>query len=134
MAGGGVVSLRMVLLNYLKMGDKYSLFVKLHQTEELGSVLAIIPLCSKVETMVHMMYKQVAIFLYYFLKDAALPGKFIMDLLRATCDATLFAEIKDCDWDLITQTLTTPKRTRRTRKLMSLKMRNGIKTRLIYRV
>ena len=134
MAGGGAVSLRMVLLNYLKMGDKYSLFVKLHQTEELGSVLAIIPLCSKVETMVHMMYKQVAIFLYYFLKDAALPGKFIMDLLRATCDATLFAEIKDCDWDLITQTLTTPKRRRRTRKLMSLKMRNGIKTRLIYRV
>jgi hypothetical protein len=31
-----------------------------------------------------------------------------MDLLRATCDATLVAEIKDCDWDLDTQTLTTP--------------------------
>ena len=89
MAGGGTVLLKMVLLNYLKMGDTYSLFAELHQTEELGPVLAIIPLCSKAETMVHMMNKQVAAFLYYFLKDAALPVKFIMDLLCATCDATL---------------------------------------------
>ena len=58
--------------------------------------------------MVYMINEQVAAFLYYFLKDAALPVKFIMDLLRATCDATLAAEIKDCDWDLDTQTLTTP--------------------------
>ncbi len=108
MAGGGAVSLRMVLLNYLKMGDKYSLFAESHRTEELGPVLAIIPLCSEAKTMVHMMNKQVVAFLYYFLKDAALPVKFIMDLLRATCDATLVAEIKDCDWDLNTQTLTTP--------------------------
>ena len=34
--------------------------------------------------------------------------KFILDLLQATCDATLVAEIKDCDWDSDTQTLTTP--------------------------
>ncbi len=97
MAGGGVVALRMVLLNYLKMKDKFSLFAELHQTEELGPVLAIIPACSEAETMVHMMNKQLAAFLYYLLKDAALPVKFIMDLLRATCDATLVAEIKDCD-------------------------------------
>jgi hypothetical protein len=82
--------------------------VKLNQTGELGPVLAIIPLCSEAETLVHMMNKQVAVFLYYFLKDAALPVKFIMDLLCATCDATLVTEIKDCDWDSNTQTLTTP--------------------------
>jgi hypothetical protein len=84
----------------------FSLFAELYQTEELGPVLAIIPACTKVETMVHTMNKQVAAFLYYF--DAALPMKFIMDLLQATCDATLVAEIKDCDWDSDTQTLTTP--------------------------
>ena len=86
----------------------FSLFAELHQTEELGPVIAIIPACTDAETMIHMMNKQVAAFLYYFLKDAALPVKFIMDLLQATCDATLVAEIKDCDWDLDTQTLTTP--------------------------
>ena len=108
MAVGGVVSLKMVLLNYLKMEDMVSLFAELHQTEELGPVLTIIPAFTEAQTMVHMMNKQVAAFLYYFLKDAALPVKFIMDLLRATCDATLVAEIKDCDWDLDTQILTTP--------------------------
>ena len=81
------------------MKDMFSLFVKLHQTEEFGPVLAIIPACTKAKTMVHLMNEQVAAFLYYFLKDASLPAKFIMDLLRAICDATLVAEIKDCDWD-----------------------------------
>jgi len=73
MAVGGVVSLKMVLLNYLKMKDMVSLFAELHQTEEFGPVLAFIPACTEAETMVHMMNKQVAAFLYYFLKDAALP-------------------------------------------------------------
>jgi len=104
--GGGVSKDGTVLLNYLKMKVVFSLFAELYQTEELGPVLAIIPACTKAETMVHMMNKRVAAFLFYF--DAALPVKFIMDLLRATCDATLVAEIKDCDWDLDTQTQTTP--------------------------
>ena len=85
------------------MKDMFSLFAELHQTEELGPVLAIIPACTEAETMVPMTNKQVATFLYFFFKDAALPVKFIMDLLQATCDTTLVAEIKDCDWDLDTQ-------------------------------
>ena len=48
----------------------FSLFAELHQTEELGPVLAIIPACTEAETMVHMMNKQVAAFLYYFLKSS----------------------------------------------------------------
>jgi hypothetical protein len=59
-----------VLLNYLKMKYMFSLFAELHQTEELGPVLAIIPACTEAETMVHMMNKQVAAFLYYFLKSS----------------------------------------------------------------
>jgi len=31
-----------------------------------------------------------------------------MDLLKATCDATLVAKIADCEWDPDTQTITTP--------------------------
>ena len=134
MAGGGAVLLRMVLLNYLKMGDTYSLSAELHQTEELAPVLAIIPLCSEAKIMVYMMNKQVAAFLYYFLNDTALPVKFIMDPLRARSDATLVAEIKDCDWDSNTQTLTTPKRRKRTMELLILKMLNGIKISSICRV
>ena len=108
-AGSGMVSLRMVLFSYVKMEDKFYVFAELHQTEELGPVLAIIPACSEAEQLVHMMNKQVAAFLFYFLTTvAALPKKFVMDLLKATCDATLVAEIADCEWDPDTQTITTP--------------------------
>jgi hypothetical protein len=107
-AKGGEVSLRMVLLTYLKMKDKFSLFAELHQPEALGPVLAITPACPEAETMVTMMNKQVAAYLYYYLKDAALPERFVMNLLRATCDATLVAEIEECDWDPDTLILTTP--------------------------
>ena len=64
---GEIVSLRMVLFNYFKMADKFSVFAELHQTEQLGPVLAIIPACEEAERLVHMMNKQVAAFLYYFL-------------------------------------------------------------------
>jgi len=58
-AGGGMLSLRMVLFSYVKMEDKFSIFAELHQTEELGPVFAIIPACSEAERLVHMMNKQV---------------------------------------------------------------------------
>jgi hypothetical protein len=106
--GGGKVSLRMVLFTYFKMKDKFSVFAELHQTEEMGPVLAIIPACAEAEWLVHMMNKQAAVFLFYFLRDACVPKKFIMDLLKETCNPTLFAEIPDCDWETDMQTLTIP--------------------------
>ena len=106
--GNGSVSLRQVLFTYFKMKDKYSIFAELHQTEEMGPVLAIIPACAEAERLVQMMNKQVAAFLYYFLLDASLPEVFIKALLKETCNPMLVKEISDCDWDSDTQTLTTP--------------------------
>jgi len=107
--GGGKVSLRMVLFSYIKMqADQFSLFAELHQIEEMGPTLAIIPACEEAERMVHMMNKQVAAFLFHYLTTiAALPKTFVLDLLKATCDATLVMEIDDCQWDPDTLTLTT---------------------------
>jgi hypothetical protein len=98
----------MILFNYFKMEDKFSAFSELHQTEELGPVLAIIPACKEAELLAQIMNKQVTAFLYYFLKDAALTKKFLRELLCETCHATLVAEIQDYNWDLDTQTITTP--------------------------
>jgi hypothetical protein len=97
--GGGKVSLRMVLFSYIKMqADNFLLFAELHQTEEMGPTLAIIPACEEAKQIVHVMNKQVAAFLFYYLTTiAALPKKFVKELLKATCDATLVAEIKDCE-------------------------------------
>jgi hypothetical protein len=109
MPGGGKVSLRMVLFSYIKMQDKFSVFAELHQTEELGPILAIIPVCEEAKRIVHMMNKQVTAFLFNYLTTiAALTQKFVLDLLKATCDATLVAEITDCEWDTSTQTIITP--------------------------
>jgi hypothetical protein len=58
---------------------------------------------------VHMMNKQVAAFLFYYLTTiAALPQKFVLDLLKATCVATLVVKIADCEWDTSMQTIITP--------------------------
>ncbi len=88
MIDGGVVSLQTVLFNYFIMEDKFSVFAELHQPEELGPVLAIIPACKKAEHLIHMMNKQVTAFLFHFLKDAALPEMFLRSILKETCDAT----------------------------------------------
>jgi hypothetical protein len=50
---GGVVSLRMVLFNYFKMEDKFSVFAEFHQPEKLGPVLAIISACKEAKRLVH---------------------------------------------------------------------------------
>jgi hypothetical protein len=39
---------------------------------------------------------------------AALPKKFMMELLQTTCNTTLVSEIDDCQWDLETLSITTP--------------------------
>ena len=107
--GGGKVSLRMIMFNYIKMQDKFSLFAELHQVEVMGPTLAIIPACEEAERIVHMMNKQVAAFLFYYLTTiAALPRKFVKELLAETCDATLVSEIDDCKWVQETLTITTP--------------------------
>jgi len=82
--GGGKVSLRMVMFSYVKMqADQFSLFAELHQVEEMGPTLAIIPVCEETERIVHMMNKQVAAFLsYYPTTIAALPKKFVKELSR----------------------------------------------------
>ena len=110
--GGGKVSLRMVMFSYIKMQfDQFSIFAELHQVEEMGPTLAIIPACEEAERIVHMTNKQAAAFLFYSLTTiAALPKTFVMELLKATCNATLVSEIDDCQWDPEMLTITTPPR------------------------
>ena len=67
------------------------------------------------------MNKQVTAFLFYFLCDASLPEKFLMELLKRTCDAILVKEIQDCDWDLSTNTLTTPQEKKEDQDIEDLK-------------
>jgi hypothetical protein len=114
MIDGGMVSLQMVLFNYFKLEEKFSVFAELHQPPKMGPVLAIILACKEAKCLIHMMNKQVTAFLFYFLRNAALPEKFLRSLLKETCDATLVTEIDDCVWDKDTQTITGPTQKNRT--------------------
>ncbi len=122
---GGVVSLRMVLFNHFKMEEIFSVFAKLHQTKELGPVLAIIPACKEAKCLIHMMNKQIAAFLYYFLKNVAFPKRFLMVLLCETCNATLVAEIQDCNWDKYMQTITTSREKKHDHDTKTLRLQTG---------
>ncbi len=73
MIDGGMVSLQMVLFNYFKKEDKFSVFAELHQPKELGPVLAIVPACKEAKRLVHMMNKQVAAFLFLFPQGRSSP-------------------------------------------------------------
>jgi hypothetical protein len=57
-ANGDMVSLQMVLFNYFKMEDKFSVLAEVHLTKELGPLLTIIPTCVEVDCLVQMMNKQ----------------------------------------------------------------------------
>jgi len=107
---GGKVSLRMVMFSYVKMqADQLLLFAELHQVEEMGPTLAIFPACKEVERIIHVMNNQVTAFLFYYIMTiTALLKKFVMELLKATCNATLVSEIDDCQWDPETLSITTP--------------------------
>ena len=43
------------------------------------------------ETMVEMMKKNVVAYLTNYLKDEGMPASFVTDLLKASCDPSLFA-------------------------------------------
>jgi hypothetical protein len=121
--GGGKVSLRMILFSYINMqADKFSLFAELHQLEEMGPKLAIIPACKEAERIVNMMNKQVAAFLFYYLTMiAALPKKFVKELLKAMCDVRLVVSIDDRKWDSDTLTITTPHKEKEEEDMEELK-------------
>ncbi len=74
-----------------------------------------------------MINKQVAAFLYYFLKDAAFPKRFLMALFCETCNATLVAEIQDWDWDKNMQTITAPCKKKQDHNAKDLKTANWYK-------
>jgi hypothetical protein len=102
-----MLSLRDILLLYLKMSDGHSMIAKSHQEELLKPITIIIPITAKAERMSLMMNKNLPEFLWHMLHDQGMPEDFIKDLLGKSCNASLVANIYKCTWDLTTRTLTT---------------------------
>ncbi len=66
----GSLSLRMILLNYLKMQDGHPMIAEVHQEDLCKPVYVVIPQAEEAERMMGMMHKNLPAFLYYILLDA----------------------------------------------------------------
>jgi hypothetical protein len=104
----GSLSLRMVLLNYLKMQDGHPIIAEVHQEGLCKPVYVVIPQAKEAERMIGMMHKNLLAFLFHLLTEVGFTDDFIKDLLKRTCKASLVAEMPLCKWDRPTHTLTTP--------------------------
>jgi hypothetical protein len=104
----GQLSLRQVLLKYMKMSDGHSLIAEIHQRGPLGVVEVIIPNTAEAESMVMMMNRHFPAFCYHYLTTRIGMGDvFVKALLKEACCPTLFATINQCKWDADTSTIST---------------------------
>jgi hypothetical protein len=104
----GTLSLRQVLLKYLKMSDGTSLVAEIHQRGSMGIVEIVVPNTAEAEAMVMMMNRQFPAFCHnYFIKNG-MTEAFVKTLLKEACCPTLVASISACVWDSETNTISTP--------------------------
>ena len=104
----GFVSLRTVMYSKLKLSDGHTLVAEMHQKQEMGDVEAVVPNMPEAETMVEMINKNVVAYLTHYLKDEGMPAMFVTDLLKASCDPSLFHNLTKCKWDKEKKMLITP--------------------------
>ncbi len=66
----GSLSLRMILLNYLKMQDGHPIIAEVHQEDYCKPTYVIIPQAEDAEQMIGMMHKNLPAFLFHILTEA----------------------------------------------------------------
>ncbi len=104
----GVLSLRQVLLKYVKMSDGSTLIAEIHQSGPMGAVEVIVPNTAEAETMVLMMNRHLPAYLFHILQEVEMDVPFIKALLKESCCPTLVEGINRCQWDKKERVLTTP--------------------------
>jgi hypothetical protein len=114
----GQLSLRQVLLKYMKMSDGHSLIAEIHQRGPMGLVEVIIPNTAEAESMILMMNRHFPAFCYHYLTTHAGMGDvFVKALLKDACCPTLFATINQCQWDAATNSITTEEQVEEERRM-----------------
>jgi hypothetical protein len=105
-----VVSLRTLLLRYLRLSNGHQLIVEIHQANGvMGPVQAVIPNTPEAEQMIVMMNKTSLHMWATFSGTKVLTKGFLWELLKATCCQTKLVECEQCTWDEEMGTLTTKK-------------------------
>ena len=94
------LSLRQILLNYVRLSDGHQLVAEVHQSYEvMGRVQAVILNTPEAEQMILMMNKTFPAYLGNVLQDQGMPDDFLLELLMHSCDPTLITKMNTCTWD-----------------------------------
>ena len=107
----GTISFRQMLYGVMKLpgNPPLPLFSEVHQKSPISSIDTVIPNCPEAETMVGMMNKNIAAYLYHYLQTVAKMDKdSVMALLEASVDPSLLHTMGECTWDEKDLVLTTP--------------------------
>ena len=116
----GVLTLRMVLMNYLKMEDGHPMIAEVHQEEICRSTYVIVPQTEEAERMIGMMNKNLPAFLYHMLLEIDFTEEIIKKLIKNSCDTSLVAQIPLCVWNSNLRSLTTPEEERKVKAVKPL--------------
>jgi hypothetical protein len=116
----GTLTLRTVLLNYLKMEDGHPMITEVHQEDLCKPTHVIVPQTEEAERMMGMMNKNLPAFLYHMLLEIDFTKDIIKKLLKNSCEASLVAQIPQCKWHSGSWTLTTPEEERKNKAVKSL--------------
>ncbi len=104
------ITLRTVLLKYLRLSDGHQLIAEIHQSKEpMAPVQAVLPNTPEAEHMIVMMNKNFPSYVGNFLKDQGPPEEFLMEFFRQSCCQTMIAKITLPHWNSDRGTLTTAK-------------------------
>ena len=95
----GQRTMRQILYSMVKLSDGHSLFAEIHQRVGAQSIEVVVPNTPEAETMIAMMNKNTAAYLYYYLLDMQVDRSFLLALLGKSCCPTLVHAIQECTWD-----------------------------------
>lgn len=104
----GYLNLRLVFYTQLKLEDGHSLIAEIHQEHAMADVEAVIPDTPAAETMALMMEKNIVAYLTHYLHDGGMDKAFVKELLKESCDPSLFHSAAQCTWDKDKRILITP--------------------------
>jgi hypothetical protein len=104
------LSLRQILLNYVRLSDGHQLVAEVHQLYEvMGRVQEVISNTPEAEQMILMMNKNFPAYLGNVLRDQGMPDDFLLELLKRSCNPTMINKMNSCTWDPESGILTTAK-------------------------
>lgn len=105
----GELSLRDLLLKYLKLPDGKPAIAEVHQAGPMTQAWVIFPNVSDAEMMVARMNKNIAAYLYFVLQEEGIPEEFLKRLLKEACNVEIYEEGMTYTWDEEYRTILSPK-------------------------